>query len=163
MGASSAFPAAAPGANVDITSLKGTTTNDSAAAGKIGEIIESTVLVGSAVSLTTATAADVTSISLTAGDWDVWGNVGLSLNAATTHTRFDAWISATSATFPTPPNGGAISGIRATMETGIAQFLSTGTTRVSIALTTTYYLSARCSFAVNTLAAYGYIGARRVR
>ena len=51
--------------------VKGTTTNDSAAAGTVGEEIVSTVIVGSAVSLTTATAATVTSIALTAGDWDV--------------------------------------------------------------------------------------------
>ncbi len=146
-----------------VSSLVPTATNDSAAAGKIGELIESTVLSGAAVSLTTGTAADVTSISLTAGDWDVWGSIATIVNAATLQTRLDGWISATATTFPTPPNGGAIAGIRAAFETGIAQFLPVGMTRISVASTTTIYLGVRVNFTVNTCAGYGYIGARRVR
>ncbi|MDP2325295.1 MAG: hypothetical protein Q8N51_14890, partial [Gammaproteobacteria bacterium] len=67
--------------------IEGTNTNDAAAAGYIGELIGSTIASGSAVSLTTATNANVTSISLTAGDWDVWGaityNHGGSTNVTT--------------------------------------------------------------------------------
>ena len=52
--------------------IVGTTTNDSATAGYVGEVITSSVPVGSAVSLTTAVSAvsgkTITSISLTAGD-----------------------------------------------------------------------------------------------
>src|SRR5690349_16625741 len=75
---------ASSGVNTDITSLAGTATNDDAAAGKIGEYIESEVLSGSAVSLTTNTAANITSISLTAGDWDVWGAAVYQLGSGTT-------------------------------------------------------------------------------
>lgn len=137
--------------------------NDAApGAGNVGHLIESEVLAGSAVSLTTATAADVTSISLPAGSYLVWGQVSLALNAATTMTRFDAWISEVSATFPTPPNKGALVGIRTTFETGVAQYLPVGTRLMRLSGTTTVRLSARATFAVNTCAAYGYIGAMRV-
>jgi predicted nucleic acid-binding protein len=63
-----------------------TQTNDSAAAGKVGEFITSNIVVGSAVALTTGTAANVTSVSLTAGDWDVCGEVDLSTAATTNVT-----------------------------------------------------------------------------
>lgn len=141
----------------------GTTTNDNAAAGSVGELIESTVLVGSAVSLTASTETNVTSISLTAGDWDVWGLLDLSLNGATTLTGMTGWIHTVSATFPTPPNGGAYSSRAATMTTGGAQHLPVGMRRLSLAATTTVYLSCYIVFGVNTCAAYGYLGARRVR
>ena len=48
---------------------KGTATNDSAAAGYIGEYVSSAVTSTTAAS-STGTTSDLTSISLTAGDWD---------------------------------------------------------------------------------------------
>lgn len=48
--------------------IKGTTTNDSAQAGSVGEIITATA---SGVAQTSATLTNITSVSLTAGDWDV--------------------------------------------------------------------------------------------
>ncbi len=142
----------------------GTTTNDSAAAGSVGQIIESTVLVGAAVSLTTATAADVTSVSLTAGDWDVWGGVFFSQAAGTTSTSYIGWISQTSATLPTSPNSGAMYidvGISIVGASSYGQ--PVGMIRISLSGTTTVYLGARSSFTGSTNAAFGYIGARRVR
>jgi len=48
--------------------MKGTTTNDNAPAGDIGEYVAS---VATSVLLPTGSYSDVTSIALTAGDWDV--------------------------------------------------------------------------------------------
>ena len=138
--------------------LVGTRTNDNAVAGHIGEVVESTVLIGSAVSLTNNTAANVTSISVTAGDWDVWGNVAFSLGGGTTITALVGYITTTSATAPTNPNAGAY-----VHSAGDARTFPTGTRRISLSATTTIYLGAYTTFAVSTLAAYGYIGARRVR
>lgn len=144
--------------------LQGTGTNDNAAAGKVGEIIESTVLVGSAVALTTATPANVTSISLTAGDWDVWGNVWYSPAATTSITIHQGAINTTSATLPTAPGAGAFyKVIEAALVPNAIFGESVGQRRISIASTTTVYLVAQATFTVDTLSAYGYIGARRVR
>ena len=142
---------------------RGTTTNDSAAAGEIGEILESTLAVGSATSLTTATTKTITSISLTAGDWDVWGNVGFigAGSAAVTHVR--AAISAANNTLPTNPNGGGVAAIQGTLGTDKLQILPCGQTRVSVAGTTTYYLVGHAEWTVGTMTAFGYIGARRAR
>ena len=140
-----------------------TTTNDNASAGQIGEMLESTVLAGSAVSLVSATAKTVTSITLTPGDWDVWGNVWLILNVATTITNVQAAIHTTTDAIPTAPNAGAAASIAATLTTGGTQGLSAGARRISVAVNTPVYLVAQAAFAINTCAAYGYLGARRAR
>lgn len=151
------------GANVDITSLAGTSTNNDAAAGKIGEYITSTVLIGSAVSLTTSIAANITSISLTAGDWDVSGLVWFARNAATSLTQSYAWVSSTSATTPTAPDGGITGESTAATTNKTVGSRTTGIVRFSLSGTTTIYLSAQEVFTVNTSTAYGMIRARRVR
>jgi len=142
----------------------GTATNDSAAAGVVGEIIESTVLVGSAVSLTTGTAVDVTSVSLTAGDWDVWGNIWFNAAGTTNVTQSHAAISTTTATLPTAPGAGGYNLRRQAAQVPAGAYgMPTGQTRLSLSATTTVYLVASSTFTVSTNAAFGYIGARRVR
>jgi hypothetical protein len=140
----------------------GTTTNDDAAAGKVGEYISSTVLVAGAVALASTTAANVTSISLTAGDWDVFGNVSFISQVATVAASFACWISTTSATLPDIALVTAVSGYT---HTGVADPFSAGvpTKRISINGTTTVYLSAEADFAAGTMKACGVIQARRVR
>lgn len=144
------------------TALKGTTTNDSASAGNIGEYVTATVLTGSAVSLTTATAADITSISLTAGDWDVEGCVVASPAGGTTLARIEGWTSSTSATQPTIPNNGGFAKLVTTF-TAADQALPVGRQRFSLSGTTTVYLSIYTAFIGSTCAAYGFISARRAR
>lgn len=146
------------------TALKGTTTNDSAAAGYIGEYISSSAA-NSAVSMTTGSNFDMTSISLTAGDWDVEGNVAIAVGAGATVSVFRGWISTTSATFPTPPNAGAMFDLvfgSAVMATS-TQAMPVGRIRISLSGTTTVYLSSRASFSGGTVTGGGFIGARRVR
>lgn len=140
----------------------GTATNDNAAAGEIGEYISASVVVGSAVPLTTAVAANVTSISLTAGDWDVWGNVIYNPTGSTVITSAYGLINNVSATVPTAPNGGAFNGWVGNI-TGSGMALPTGSIRYSLSATTTIYLVAYSAFSASTNGAYGFIGARRAR
>lgn len=143
-------------------SATGTATNDSAAAGKIGEYISSNIATpGSSIS--SATATNVTTISLTAGDWEVCGNVGFIGAAGTTMTLIAACVSQTTAAFPTAPNGGATAQLAGTLGTAATHILPTGTVRVSLSGTATIYLVGSVTFAVSTATAYGFIGARRVR
>ena len=121
------------------------------------------VLSGSAVSLTSGTAADVGFIDLTQGTWLVTGNVSFLPNALTEMTILRAWISTVSATQPTPPNNGAYQQLALTFSTGSGQHLSAGTTLIVVASgTTRVYLGTRTSFAVSTLGAYGHMIATRV-
>lgn len=141
----------------------GTTTNDNALSGQVGEYIASTVLVGSAVSLITGTAATVTSISLTAGDWDVQGNVAFSGGGSTVTTTVVAAINTTAATLPTSPGSGAYGQMNTGGTAGANNTVQAGMVRMSLATTTTVYLIADANFTTSTLSAYGFIGARRMR
>lgn len=142
--------------------ILGTTTNDDAGSGYVGEIIESTVLVGSAVAMVSNTAKTITSISLTAGDWDVWGNVCLNPAGGTVIQAIEAAINTTTDASPTPPNGGAVSNISGLSTTSTISIAS-GVMRLSLSGTTTVYLIGQSAFTVSTMTGFGYIGARRVR
>jgi hypothetical protein len=144
--------------------LAGVTNGGNASAGNIGEYISSSVAYASALSATTGVVLNVTSISLTAGDWDVWGSVGDAPAGGTTPTSTDGWISTTSATYPaSAPNGGAEAFCRYTRSAGAIALFSIGMTRMSISSTTTVYLSGVSIFSGGSSALYGFIGARRVR
>lgn len=142
--------------------IPGTATNDSASAGNVGEFSSASLASGSAVSLTTVTAKDVVTLSLTAGDWDIWGDVNFAPAGTTTVTQISAWVSLTSATVPTLPALG-YQNIAGSLTTGAAQTLGTGMMRVSLSGTTTVYLSALAAFGTSTMSAYGIIAARRAR
>lgn len=134
-----------------------------AAAGYIQELISSNIAIGSAVGLTTATAANITSISLTPGDWDVSSVIGFIPAGTTIPTVLVGSISQTSATQSVSPNTGAFFSYGLTFATGVTQVFPTGTTRISISTTTTVYLVVTATFTVSTCTGYGFIRARRVR
>lgn len=57
----------------------GTTTNNLAAAGSVGEVISASILVGgSTITMTNSNFKTIVSITLTAGDWDAWANAFIS-------------------------------------------------------------------------------------
>ena len=144
-----------------IKGIVGTITNDNAQAGSVGEFISSTVLLGSAVSLSTTVAANITSIALSSGDWDVHGNIALAPGGGATATLLKGWTSTVSATNPTDPNNGADFVLQGNFTA--TQVMSVGIQRISIAAPTTIYLSALANFSGGSLSAFGFIGARRVR
>jgi hypothetical protein len=159
---------ASSGANGDITSLTaaagvdvhGTNTNDDAASGYMGEYISSTVTSPSAVALTTATGATVTSIALTAGDWDVTGVVAFGFTAATV-SNLACSVGTNATTLTTAPERSqALPNLTGSSGTWVQPIM---TTRFSVSGATTLYLVAQCTFTGTGAAAYGRISARRVR
>lgn len=145
-----------------------TSTNDSAGVGRLGEYVSSDIASGSAVALTTATPANVTSISLTAGDWDVWINGFFLAANATVFTIASASISTTSATVAASPSSrlGLVSLPLAGFTGaggGVSLNCVAGPARLSLGSTTTVYFVASATFTVDTMSAYGEIQARRVR
>ncbi|SRR6266446_5832859 len=159
------------GANVFATSpsitapnIIGTATNDNAAAGSVGELISSTIASGSAISLTTATPINLTSISLTAGDWDVWCVGNFVFATTTSYTQLVASISTTSATLGTLPFAvGFMSSAANVPGSGATISVLAGPIRVSLASTTTHYCVLSQAFSVSTLTGWGGIRARRIR
>jgi hypothetical protein len=141
----------------------GTISGGNAAAGSVGEYISSNVAAGSSVALTNNVPANITSISLTAGDWDVWGTIGTNPAGTTTQANTAGAITTTSATLPTSPNAGAMVGLPFSTAAGTFITVPVGTTRISISSTTTVYLVISSNFGVSTNSAYGFIAARRRR
>jgi hypothetical protein len=140
--------------------IVGTTTNNDANVGAVGEVISSTVPQGSAVSLVTNTDKNVTSISLTAGDWDIWGNINLDTAASTSITAFTGSSSTVSNTRQSPSfTFRCAAFVPGVVTTGQA----VPQTRLSLSATTTIYLVAQATFTVSTAAAWGQIFARRRR
>lgn len=141
--------------------ITGTTTNDNAAAGKVGEFITASIATGSSVSLTSGTTANVTSISLTSGDWNVFGVVDFNPGATTVTTYFQGGISQTTATLGAQDTFFSNTFAIATTSTDASEVCPV--LRVSLATTTTIYLVAKAGFTISTLKAYGTVSARRVR
>lgn len=156
-----------PSVPISAGQYPGTTTNDNAAAGNIGEYPNSSVPVGSAVSLVSATPKDVASIPLTAGDWNVESLIAFnSASGTTTFSLLRGWTSLVSATLPTDfTNGGGFSSnlYPSTLAMSADVVLAIGRQRVSVAAPTIAFLSAEAIFATSTLKAYGFISARRAR
>jgi hypothetical protein len=160
-------PGLASGAPVKASQITGTTTNDNAAAGFIGEFITATVATPGGA-LSTGTTANVGSISLTAGDWDIANMVNFLLTAATV-TLLQAGPSLTTATLPSQAGGAGLGTdglstfpFNATTASVIVQIPAT-IVRLSIAATTTVFLTVQATFSVGTVSAYGTIRARRAR
>jgi hypothetical protein len=143
--------------------LLGTNTNDSATAGNIGEFVSSTVLQASASALTTSIPLNITSISLTAGDWDISGAFYVIPAGTTTVSSLTGSISSTSATQNLVP-GMYVQSIFTSVTPGVNPIGYTiAGTRVSLSTTTTFFLVGQSNFATSTNAGFGIIQARRVR
>jgi hypothetical protein len=158
--ATTAFVTSSP--IINTPTISGTTTGACAATGNIGECKNANVPSGSPVSLTTSTYANVTSVSLTAGNWLCSGNVEFQPNTTTVQTNQQAAISTTSAS-----TTGEISGTGTVLNlpsvTGAAgtNVIPTGFGMVNVTTTTLVYLLAYSVFTTSTNSASGYINCIR--
>jgi hypothetical protein len=135
--------------------LVGTTTNNNAAAGSVGEFLSSVVPLSAPAGISSASSINVTSLSLTAGDWDVTGNAVINIAAGAASLGF-VWISSTSGTLP---DASLYSGIVSTFTQFSAAVPSL---RFSLSGTTTIYLTVYSNFTGSGTAG-GAIYARRRR
>jgi hypothetical protein len=141
--------------------LQGTNTNDSAAAGFVGEFQTATLGAGSATPMTTITPKTITSISLTAGDWDLTGFVTYVQAGGTTMTACLSSISEVDNTRDIANEG--ILSFGAGITGGANPTGFTPVVRKLLSATTTIYLVGRADFSVSTCSGWGTIRARRVR
>lgn len=141
--------------------IVGTTTNDNATAGRVGEYVVSAV--GPVNFPATSVYGDLTSISLTAGDWDVDGT--LMMNGGTVNQSLSVGISTTSGNSTTGLSNGdnwVNTGVTETAGATNA-FYSIPSVRFSLAVTTTVYLKYAATYTGTTPAAFGRLSARRIR
>lgn len=141
--------------------LPATSTNDSANAGKLGEYMTSTVTSGAAVGLTSATVKQITNVSVTAGDWDIAGQVNITGVSTTIVQYMQQGSNSVSTALPALGSYSSIL-LGATITTADPGNLIP-TTRFSVSTTTSIYLVTKVGFTVSTLTAYGTIRARRAR
>jgi len=140
------------GQGARITTLeakRGVTDGSDAAPGQIGEYLTAS---GSGISLTSNTTATVATLTLTAGDWEIYGGVTFHLSGATT-THYAAGLDGTFGTeiIATVPAG-----------SGVWQ-LQAGTVRRNVTGTTAVLLQGLCGFSAGSVSADGTIRARRMR
>lgn len=140
----------------------GTTTNDSAAAGYIGEQVIASVTAYANTAATTQ-FGNITSISLTAGDWDVTGQVLAYTNGATV-TRHQMAVSVNSGNTTTDHvDGSNQMEAPPVVGNGASSPMTVSNYRISIASTTTVYLKAASTFSAGNPQVIGTIRARRRR
>lgn len=158
---------ALPSMQIKNSALAGTTTNDNATAGNMGEFISSSIATASSVALTTNTPVNITSISLTAGDWIVYGQIAFTATSTTHVSQRVGAISTTTGTLPTSISDSTQS---STYFSRASEIIGTNDScfeispcRQSLSGTTTIYLVAQATFTTSTLNAYGFIAARRRR
>lgn len=138
----------------------GTVAADNVAAGIVGEYTNKLVSSSAAISISTAAAANVTNMTLAAGDWEVSGHVSFALAGATT-TAFSAGINTTSATLPTDGSE-CYSAIVTTVLTD-TETITVDRKRINVNTSTTVYLIAKSTFSVGTETVFGSLTARRIR
>lgn len=140
-----------------------------ACTGCVGQVVTSTVPVASVVSLTTATPANMTSLSIPAGDWDLWALVDHNLAASTSVTILSCSLSLTSATMNTQPGGSGIGTDPLTVFRTAANVMGgvvvteVGPVQVQFTTATTVYVVCNDTFTVSTDGAFGTLYARRRR
>jgi hypothetical protein len=140
--------------------VQGTNTNDSAAAGYVGQIISSNIT--TPLGLTAGAPANLTNVALTAGDWDVEGAV--RFNGAGTISDTFAIISRTSGdTAQSDFSLNTWSRHTLTYAAGATPTEAVPVLRLSLsAASTTVYLVVYCNF-TSTCTAIGILRARRMR
>jgi len=127
------------------------------------EFVTATLPTDSSVSLTTATYANIVSISLGPGDWDVSGVVDYTPTATTSITNMTQGISTTSGNLVAQDSWSSLT-LAAQVPTATPESaLPTPVVRLNLSTTTTVYLVAKATFSASTLKAYGTINARRQR
>lgn len=146
--------------------INGVTSGAAAAAGQIGQVLSSTInqATGGTTGFTTGTPKTITSIPLTAGDWNVWGTVCANPAGTTTISQVAGGLSTTNNAFSSDATTGVpgTASLNLTFTPGTIQCTPIGQTVVNVSGSTTLFLVAQFSFGVSTMGGYGSVFARRM-
>jgi hypothetical protein len=137
---------------------QGITSGSSAVAGYAGEVIKSVIAYNASTnpSFTSGNPLNITSISLTAGNWIVFGNV--TITGSTTNLTYDyTWISSASVTLP----DASLFAVNPNLISETCG-LAAPTLTLLLTTTTTVYLSAQCGFSSGTARGCGGIYGVRI-
>lgn len=137
--------------------IKGTLTNDNANAGSVGEYVTNTT---TGTALSSGVSANATSVTLTAGDWDVTAEAQYNPAGTTNITLLQTGVSSVSATLGSL---GSKTLLILPFTTGQPQTTISPAVRVSVSTSATIYAVGSASFTTSTCTVDGFIRARRVR
>lgn len=143
---------------IKIAGIVGVTDGSDATAGNVGEYAHSELAAGSALSLSTGTTTNITSLSLQPGDWDIEGNVNFVVNGAAA-TSVAGGFSSSSATLPTDGTE-VYSGAGAALTN---DSVTLPRRRFSLSTSTVIYMVGLPVFTGGSVAGFGSMTARRVR
>lgn len=143
---------------IDAGQYRGRYVGTAPSAGMIGEQIRSVVASGAAVPLSSSTATNITSISLTPGIWDV--SCVADFTGFTVGTQISASISTVSATQGT--SGDNQVSFPITAIGAMFSSLVIPSYRISLTTTTTVFLVGVAVFTIGTSSGFGRISATRV-
>jgi hypothetical protein len=135
----------------------GTTNADNANSGIVGEYISSVIPFASAVSIGTASATNLTHIVLSAGDWDVFGNL-YYIPTGVIFTSY-GWVSSTPATMPDASLYALITQNVSALNIGF----DVPKLRFNVSTSTTVYITGYTTISVGSCTFCGGIYARRRR
>jgi hypothetical protein len=141
----------------------GTTTNDNAGSGYVGEVITTNRTVANAKQITTNSSITLGSVSLTAGDWDCRGTAAHTMSPTTTVTQLSASLVSTDGVLGTQGTDGTTQVVPASAISTTGVDLKLGPARFSIASTTTIFIVDGATFATSQLWAFGSATCRRAR
>lgn len=129
--------------------------------GYVGEAARSFLSFGSRNALVNATPETITSIAMTAGDWDVSAICGFG-GAALTGTALYAGISPTTNVLPSD-YGDNIWDTGLMPTANASSYIVIPSYRVSLSVSATYYMVAQANFTAGSTGAFGRISATRVK
>ncbi len=148
--------------------ITGVTSGVAASAGIVGQVISSTVTSGATVALATTSASTITSITLTAGDWDVWGIAQYVAASTTSVTELVQGTSSTSGCVAAPvtPSDTFYTSFNTAaniLAPGHNPALNLPTNQYNVSTSTVVCLEVVPRFTASTLTGYGSLYARRRR
>lgn len=150
--------------SITTPSITGVVDGSSAGAGKIGQVLTSTVIASSPTSISNGVRTDITSLSLTAGTWLLWGQIEVIGASSAIATANEIYLTVTAGDFAT----GAVEG-QTYFRNGTLPSVATpkGVVscvpfQVAISGTTTYYLKSKVDFSPGTMSGCGSITALRI-
>jgi hypothetical protein len=139
---------------VAATKNKGVTDGSDAVAGDIGEYLFTPS--GASVGLSNGALANICSLDLTPGDWDVAGNVIFNPTGAVTFAAASCSTASVTLNVIAARVAGSAAANQLRLGTG-------GDQRINVSADTTVYLVAQCGFTSGSVSATGTIWGRRVR
>jgi len=148
--------------------LPATLTNDNATFGKVGEYLTDNKLIAAQVPILTGVPTQICTITLTPGDWDMWGQAWFIGNASTIVTQLSAGIDPTTANISARSTPGTARSDNSPQSPYAVYAVDTWNLelpmlRKSVAVNTPMFLNVSSVFSVSTSAAFGFISARRAR